>query len=214
MFREMVSNDWFTLLIVLSILLIAISKSLFTSKFADFVALVGNSKYLKIYSKDQRFLDLFDGLLFLNLTFSATLFVLIVFRHQAIGPEINLEFFFKLVIGIGAAFLIKILIERLIGSMFEIDAFIDAYLFQKISYRNFIGLMLVPVNIIFLYAIDPSKTLVYIVIFLLLMINIIGIVTTIKNHQKLLINNFFYFILYLCALEISPYLILYKVIMG
>lgn len=210
----MVSNDWFTLLIILSILLIAIAKSLFASRFTDFLALVGNSKYLKIHSRDQRFLDLFDGLLFLNLTFSVALFVLLVFRHQSIGPEIDLDFFFKLAIGIGAAFLIKILVERLVGSMFEIDSFIDAYLFQKISYRNFIGILLVPINVFFLYSINPSKTLVGIVIIFLLMVNIIGIVTTIKNHQKLLINNFFYFILYLCALEISPYIILYKVIMG
>ncbi|MDC3229281.1 DUF4271 domain-containing protein [Flavobacteriaceae bacterium] len=33
-----------------------------------------------------------------------------------------------------------------------------------------------------------------------------------KNYRSLIFSNFFYFLLYICALEISPYLILYKVI--
>ncbi|WFO18183.1 DUF4271 domain-containing protein [Cellulophaga baltica 4] len=35
-----------------------------------------------------------------------------------------------------------------------------------------------------------------------------GWVTAIRNHQKLITNNFFYFILYLCALEIAPLVLL------
>ncbi|MDC1470085.1 DUF4271 domain-containing protein [Flavobacteriaceae bacterium] len=31
-----------------------------------------------------------------------------------------------------------------------------------------------------------------------------------KFYQKLLMDNFFYFILYLCTLEIGPYILMWK----
>jgi len=69
-----------------------------------------------------------------------------------------------------------------------------------------------PINVLLLYAITPTKWLLIISIGLIILINSVGLVTTFKNHQKLILNNLFYFILYLCALEIGPYLILYKII--
>jgi hypothetical protein len=47
---------------------------------------------------------------------------------------------------------------------------------------------------------------------LVCLINLIGFLTSFKNYQKLINPNFFYFLLYLCALEIGPYVLLYKVI--
>jgi hypothetical protein len=139
---------------------------------------------------------------------------MVCIRHLSDDLTNELGLFAKIGIGIGAILLIKILLERLLGSLFEIDELIDSYLFQKISYRNYLGLILVPINALVLYAIVPSNSVIFIVILLLMFINVIGIVTSFKSHQKSLINNIFYFILYLCALEISPYIILYKWIMN
>ncbi len=214
MLREIVSNEWFTILLLFSVVLIAVTKLAFTARFDDFLTLISNSRYLKIYSRDQKFIDLFDGLLFLNLIISMTLFAVIAMRQLSDGFENEIDLLFKLAIGLGAIFLIKILVERLLGSLFEIDELIDSYLFQKINYRNYIGLILIPINALLLYTITPSENVVYAVIFILLFINVIGIVTTLKSHQKLLFNNILYFILYLCALEISPYIILYKLIIN
>ncbi len=211
MLREIVSQDWFTIMILVSIAMVASSKLAFPARFMDFTTLIGNSKYLKIYSRDQKFVDLFDGLLFLNLVISLSVFIQIAVTRLAGTDMMGIDSFSKLAVGLGTLFMIKILVERLIGSLFEIDAIIDFYLFQKISYRNFLGFMLVPMNALLLFALKPSPTIIYIFIFMLLVLNVIGIVTSIKNNQKLILGNFFYFILYLCALEISPYVILYKV---
>ena len=210
MLREIISNEWFTVLIVLCIGILTFVKVNFSNRFNDFLWVIGNSKYLKIYSRDQKFIDQFDGFLFFNLIISLAIFFFIwndVFL-ESIAFDIIL--FLKLLIGIGAIILIKILLERLVGSLFEIDALIDAYVFQKTNYKNYIGLILLPINILLIFAIQPSKTLIYVVIGLLLFINFIGFLTSFKIHQKLILNNIFYFILYLCALEFAPYIILYK----
>ena len=212
MLRELISNDWLTIFIVLGLVAITISKYLFPSRFNDFIAVIGNSKYLKIYARDQKFIDGFDSLLFLNLVISISVFSFLAYSTLVNLETFDLFVFFKLLFGIGALVLIKILLERLIGSLFEIDTIIDSYLFQKTSYKNFSGFVLLPINIILIFTFDPSKSIIYVIIGLIALINLIGFMTSFKNHQKLILSNLFYFILYLCALEIGPYLILYKLI--
>ena len=176
------------------------------------MTVIGNSKYLKIYARDQKFIDGFDALLFLNQIISVSVFSYIVYASLVSPSEFNLTQFFKLIFGIGVLFLIKVLLERLIGSVFELDSLIDSYLFQKTTYKNYTGFLLLPINCLLIYTISPTKSVIYVCISLIVLINLLGFISSFKNNQKLLLNNLFYFILYLCALEIGPYLILYKLI--
>ncbi|WP_298900702.1 DUF4271 domain-containing protein [uncultured Psychroserpens sp.] len=212
MLREVISNDWFTVFLVLGLVFITLSKYIFAHRFKDFLVVIGNSKYLKIYARDQKFIDGFDALLFFNGIISVSIFAFISYSTLVNPSEFDLNLFFKLLFGIGVLFLIKILLERLIGSLFDIDELIDSYLFQKTTFKNYAGLVLFPINAIIIYTLNPSKPIIYSIIGLIVLINLIGFISSFKNHQKLLLNNIFYFILYLCALEIGPYLILYKLI--
>jgi Domain of unknown function (DUF4271) len=212
MLREIIFNEWITILIVLCIGILAFTKTAFSNRFNDFLWVIGNSKYLKIYSRKQKFIDQFDGLLFLNLVISFSLFFIILDNTFFESNVFSISFFIKLLIGIGAIILIKVLLERLIGSIFEIDSLIDSYVFQKTNYKNYIGLVLLPINILLIFAIQPTKTILFIVIGLLFIVNFVGLITSFKMHQKVILNNLFYFILYLCVLEIAPYIILYKIL--
>jgi Domain of unknown function (DUF4271) len=212
MLRHVSSNEIFTILIVIGLVFIAIAKLISPKRFDDFIVVLGNSKYLKIYIKEQKFFDKFDALLFINLIISASIFGFVVFAlatKNTPAPSPNLMF--KLTVGIGIFILIKVLVERLLGSLFEIDKIIDDYLFQKITYKNYLGILLLPINALLVFSFSPSLKIVYGIIILLLIINIVGVITSFKTHQISLKRNLFYFILYLCALEIAPYIILYKV---
>jgi len=211
MLRETISNEWFTILIVFSLCVLAFAKYTFSNRFNDYLWVLGNSKYLKIYAREQKFIDQFDSLLFVNLVISLSIFSFIGYNEVFAPLEFNITLFIKLFVGIGALILIKILLERLIGSLFDIDALIDSYIFQKTNYKNYVGLVLLPINIILIFALNPSATIIYLILGLIVLINLIGFVTSFKTHQKTVLSNLFYFILYLCALEIAPYVILYKV---
>jgi len=63
-------------------------------------------------------------------------------------------------------------------------------------------------NIILTYVLNDSKIVVFASIFLIVVVNVIGWITIIKNYQKIISGYFFYFILYLCALEIAPFVII------
>ncbi|MGM5469382.1 DUF4271 domain-containing protein [Flavobacteriaceae bacterium LMO-SS05] len=213
MLREIVTNEWITVFIVLALGFLTLSKFLYSRRFEDFLVVIGNSKYLKIYARDQKFIDGFDTLMFLNLVISTSIFSFLMYSEFVNPEEFDLIRFFKLLFGIGALVLIKVLLERLIGSLFEIDALIDSYLFQKTTYKNYTGLVLLPINILLIYTLSPTKNIIYIILVLIFLINLTGFITSFKTHQKALLDNLFYFILYLCALEIGPYFILYWLIL-
>ncbi len=194
---------------------IAAAKLLYSSRFNDFIEIIINSNYLKIYAKDQKFINAFDGLLFINLIISISIFVILTLINLENNiQEQSLQLYYKLLIGIGSVLIIKVLLDRLIGSLFEIDDLMNDYLFQKITFKNYLGLILLPINILFIFVITPSRSLIFGAITLLFIVNFMGFLESFKTHLSLIKSNLFYFILYLCALEIAPYLILYKVLMN
>lgn len=211
MLRDNLSNEFFTILIVTSLVIIALAKLTSPRRFDDFISVLGNSKYLKIYSREQKFFDKFDALLFINLILSVSLFSFIMYQFFTDTKMISVNTMFKLSFGICIFILIKVFVERLIGSLFEIDAMIDQYLFQKISYKNYLGIVLIPINALLLFSFKPTLPFFYVIVILLFIVIIIGLITSFKAHQSLIKHNFFYFILYLCTLEIAPCIILYKV---
>ena len=215
MLREIVFKDWFTILFIVCLITLAFAKWIHSKRFNEFLTILGNSNYLKIFIKEQKFINYFDGLLFINLIISLVIFIHInvtVFYNDQI--DFDFSFFYKLILIVGAIILIKVFVDRLIGSLFEIDELMNDYVFQKITYKNFVGLILFPLNILLIFAIIPSKTILLIIICLLFLVNLTGFITTAITHLRTIKSNFFYFILYLCALEIGPYLILYKVYNG
>ncbi len=214
MLREVISNEWLTIFIVIGILFMTLSKVLFSRRFTDFLTVIGNSKYLKIYAKEQKFIDSFDSLMFVNLIISVSIFSFIAFNSIIEPMDFDIIIFLKILFAFASIILIKVLIERLIGSLFDIDKLIDSYLFQKTSYKNYSGFVLLPINILLLFTLTPSKIVIYAIFILIILINLIGFITSFKTYQKQVLGNLFYFILYLCALEIGPYVILFKVIKG
>ena len=210
MLREVVSNEWFTIFIVFCLLILAIAKLSFSKRFNEYIGVIGNSKYLKIYGRDQKFIDQFDALLFINLVISISIFSLLSYSTLISELSFDIFLYLKIVLAIGAVLLIKVLIERLIGSLFDLDEIMDVYVFQKTNYRNYIGLILLPINVILIYGIQPNPIIIYSIIGILIIVLLSGFFTTFKSYQKLFLGNLFYFILYLCALEIGPYIILYK----
>ena len=103
----------------------------------------------------------------------------------------------------------KYLIEKIIATSFNIEEFIEQFNLQKVSYRTYIGLIILPVDIILYYNNNSSKFIIFFFIVIILAINTATYVLSLKNYQNLIFGKLFYFILYLCALEIAPYYFMY-----
>ena len=106
--------------------------------------------------------------------------------------------------------IVKTSIEKIIGTIFSIEKLIDHYIYEKLSYRNFLSLLLIITNLIFYFSIKPDLNTLLILTGILFLVNMLILSYSYKNYRSLIFSNLFYFLLYICALEISPYLILYK----
>ena len=118
--------------------------------------------------------------------------------------------FLKILFVVFVFIIVKTSIEKMIGAIFSIEKVINHYIYEKLSYRNFLSLLLIVTNLIFYFSVKPDLNTLLIFTSILFLINILILFYTYKNYRSLIFSNFFYFLLYLCALEISPYLILYK----
>ena len=210
MLREVLFNDWYTIFIVASLAIIVSAKLLNFNRFSDFTRLLGNSNYLRIYFKDHKFLDPFDVLLFLNFCVNGTLLIVLTYTHYVQNVEIAPLMFLKIAAILCAGTLIKILLELGIGYLFDIPKLFHSYVFQQVSFFNFLGIVLLPLNSLMIFGVPNHHISLLVILIISGLILFIGFIKSIKSYQKLLINNLFYFILYLCTLEIGSYILLCK----
>ena len=210
--RNYITHEWFTIFTIIGLFSIVVAKFLNTLRFNDFIYVIGNSKYLKIYTKDQKFIDQFDSFLFVNLSLSLSIFIYFAYSTFVSPLSFELISFLKLLFAVSTIIIIKTLLERLIGSLFEIDRLIDDYLFQKTTFKNLSGILFLIANLFLIYTNYNIEIIIITAFILVCIINLIGFLGSFKTYQKLINHNFFYFLLYLCALEIGPYVLLYKVI--
>jgi len=211
--RNVNTNDWLTILLVLALVLVSIAKGLFESRFTYFTSLLTNNKYISVYGKEKKLvLNWFNLLLFSSQIISLAIFVYLSFYSISDLAETTNYLFIKIISYLLIIIAFKYFLEKTIAAVFEVDALFEDYNFQKISYRNLISLYLIPINVLLIYFSFSSTVLLYVMISLFILINLIVQLIIFRKYQKLIIDNLFYFILYLCALEIAPYLVVLKVI--
>ncbi len=203
------NKDWITLLFVVTLSLVAITKTAFENRFSDFTNLIGNNKYLKIYKDSSNLMSWFTILLYVVQMFSFSFFIQLVLTYYGYTFKTNWVTFVQIFTFLSFFTLSKFLVEKIIATAFDVENYIEQFNLFKVSYRTYIGLLLLPINLILYYS-DFMNTYVIIgILATLLAFNAITYLLSLKNYQKFLFGNLFYFILYICTLEIAPYYFIY-----
>ena len=210
--RVVESKDWVTILFIVAFGMVAITKSAFENRFSDFIKLIANNKYLKIYKDSSNLMSWFTILLFVVQLISLSFFVQLVLSYFGYTTKTNWITYIQIFTFLSFFVLSKFLIEKIIATSFNIEGFIEQFNLFKVSYRTYIGLFLLPVNIVLFYTNFVKTYMIIGAIAILLVINAVTYLISLKNYQKLLLSKLFYFILYICALEIAPYYFMYYVI--
>lgn len=199
------SLDWMTLILFLSMVVLTLVKYLFGNRFLSFIILPFNNKYIVLNNKKGRLLNWFHILLTIFQLINFSLFIFLLQKTFFGLPKNGHLFIFLVIASVLILFqLIKILLQFGKGFVFNTKGLISDLVFNKTSYFNYSSLIMFVSNIILIYILKDSKTIIYITIILIISINVIGLINLLKNYQKAIIPYFLYFILYLCALEIAP----------
>lgn len=205
--------DWITIIFIICFILIVLVRNLYTNRFNEFLYILTSNKFMLFKGKENNAFHGFNILLFSVNALSISVLIFWFYKYYTNPFPANYLFIYIRILTAYVCFiLLKFGVEKIISNIFNIDKVIDIYLFQKLSYRNYIALLVFPITLLLIYTLNISDLWVYGVAGFILLANLTGIFNIFKQYQKLISANWFYFILYLCALEIAPYFILYKLI--
>lgn len=203
------NKDWATLLFLLSFIIIAFSKSVSENRFNDFINLIFSDKYIKVYRDSSHLKSGFTISLFLVQVISLAFFIQLSLHIFGYASKTDWILYIQITTFLIFFILSKFLIEKIIATSFNIEEFAEQFNLQKVTYRTYIGLFLLPIDIILFYYDNFSRSIPATIIGIVLVINVLTYFISIKNYQNLIFSKLFYFILYLCAFEIAPYYFIY-----
>jgi len=210
--REIISSDWALFLFVIAFVIVAVNKNVFAARFFEFIRLGISDKYNKIYRDSSNLLSTFTISMFVVQLISFSFFILLLLHEFQIKSKTDGIAYVQIVTFLSFFILSKFLIEKIIATTFQIEEFITQFNLLKVNYRTYLGFIMLPLNIVIYYNVLNYKWLLLVVVGIVLLFNVFTYLLTIKAYQNLVNRKLFYFILYLCTLEIAPYYFMYYLI--
>ncbi len=207
------NHHWVSLVFLAILIFLTLAKVLYKDRLLHTATLFISVKYLFIYFGKEKndIINLFQFLLFMvQLLVLSLLFYFANDRWQ-FSPELNgLNGFLLLVGSVGLYFCFRYLMGLFLAEIFNIKNKYSRIVYDKVSYFNNLILWILPFLILSIYANIYKESFFKITFSILTVLLILRYSLILLNNKKLIINNLFYFILYLCALEIAPLAIILK----
>ncbi|HTR30709.1 MAG TPA: DUF4271 domain-containing protein [Puia sp.] len=155
--------------------------------------------------------------LLLNILFviSAGLYACFLLHYSQWGAGVNFWILYLNCMGLLAAiYLVKFVVLKFIGWVFSISRATDIYIFIVFLVNKMLGIFLLPFLIVIIFSEQVWRevfiTISLAMIFVFWAYRILASYRPIRNEIKL---TPFYFFLYLCAFEVAPLLLIYKVLL-
>ncbi|WP_347173200.1 DUF4271 domain-containing protein [Polaribacter uvawellassae] len=202
------SNNWLTLVFILGLLLLVVLKTLNQQKLFEY----SRAFFLKgfIEKKVEERASFFNGFNIILFLFSVLVYALLFTLSTVFffpETELNIQLYLKITAFVFSYFTVFIALDFSLCHLLEIRTELAHLIAAKWGYSYNIALFLFPILIFTTY----SFLTVYALLTVFVILFTLSIVLTFINNKNLIINKLFYFILYLCALEIAPLLIIYKI---
>ena len=199
MIRDIISNDSLTILLFGSIFFMIILKKIDPITFSQNLSFRKKELVNKISTKlwGIKFLEILYNLLFIS-----NISILLAFFKD---ENFNLIIYYELLKYVFIFFTSKVLFDVIIGKVFSINRIMKIYVWQKLVYCNSLGIVLLLFNFLIAYTIFDKQYMVSFFIALSILYLIFAYYSIFFSMKKEIFKNWFYFILYLCTLEIIPY---------
>ena len=201
------TKSWVTALIMLLFIGVVLLKALDTNRFKGSVFSLFNINFIESESEENRtFFDSFKVVIFM---FTVIALSLLAYRFKMYRLSINVTSFLSYLpvfLSLLSYFLIKRTLEYLLFHLFLIKRDVRFFIVSKVNYLYTITFLLYLVIVLSEYIGFKQVYLFYFAALLFIVRFVIHLVA----NKKLIFNKLFYFILYICAVEIAPLFILFK----
>ncbi|WP_311455987.1 DUF4271 domain-containing protein [uncultured Capnocytophaga sp.] len=200
-------NDWIFISFIAILGIIAFIKTYHSFRFKEFLNLLTNNKYIIIFNKKERSNTLFTTLLLIVQWVAMSICIWLIFSFFNINISIyNIHSEYIIFIGIGLFILLKLAIQFFISYSLNINNFLRSYLFIRLSYSNYASFILLLFLFLIIYGMKSNIYLVCLSLLIFVFIHILGIISFVKLYKNEIRSYWYYFILYLCTFEITPYI--------
>ncbi len=211
----LIRSDWITIVFLLIFALLGLAKYTYKGRLVELVAVFFTKRYFLHYGKEnQLVINRFNVILFSvqTLILSIYFFLTIQFYKPELIPVNGLILFLKICVGIVLFFLFKLLFGYVLAVLFEIKKQYNQVVFAKRTYLFSISVLLFPMLLLVFYAKNYNLLLFQLSVLLLSILLIVRYLFVLKSNKSVILKELFYFILYLCALEIAPLVLIFKII--
>lgn len=214
--RIVFSPDWITIVFLVVLILTAIIKNNFSGQLTSLFSLLYSDKYYSDFGKVKPVIWNNFNILF----FFIFLLISSVIIYYALNAHVNelfrfdFGYFLKILAVLFIFLVIKYTFEVFLSSLFEIFEEYKFFSFVKISNLFLISIYLLPV-LLFITYVNSSHYKIFIAASLVLL----GLLILFRyiralQYDRINFSNIFYLFLYLCALEIAPIILIYKLIVS
>jgi hypothetical protein len=204
--------DLVTFVILFCMMVLSLANYFFPLKLRETIMAVWNSRHYSQIEKEGGLMnDWVSFFLFLNY-----LLVMILLSYQVITfYEIKfhnlslLLFIAYLLAGLILFYVLKYIVLFFLAWVFKTRGSTEAYFRNILIINNFTGIVILPILIV--NAFNPTSYLIYVALIFLIVINLYKVIRgSLLGFQKVEFPAY-YLILYLCAIEIAPILLLIKI---
>lgn len=214
--RPIENHNWITLVISFAVVLLIMLRTFSRKKFnSNFKMLFSGRAVTQMMREERAFMNRASFSLSICFLIVLPLFLFQVTSYFGISAPGNTSFNFYLKIAgtIVAAYAMKIIVLKAVGFVFEADVMMNENIFSIFLFSEMLGIFLLPavIGIAFVESIPPQY-FIYSGLGLWTMVfiyrNFRGWISRSAEEQV----SKFYLLLYLCALEILPLLVLIKLL--
>ncbi|AZQ42895.1 DUF4271 domain-containing protein [Nonlabens ponticola] len=208
--RYALNLDWVAVVLMLCLTALGVVRQVSNIALSDFLGVYTSSKFIKITSDDR--MDNYKLLLFTGLITYPILISLVLYKLHVdfYGGDSGILTYGIILTVVSAFLLFKHYLGRLIGTVANFEFLLDQADHSRNIYRVALCFLLILLNLFIYYVFPTYEQVVLIacttVLFVFLLYHFIIIGSLLKSIG----GSILYFILYLCTLEIAPYLLLYK----
>ncbi|WP_158840092.1 DUF4271 domain-containing protein [Polaribacter sp. L3A8] len=207
--RVVVDNSWITILLVCLLACVFLLRGISAVRLRGCASSLINSNFVETeIEENSSFFDPFKNIIFIFSVFVLSLLVYKIYVFYSPSALEGVYAFFKIFGVVFVYFTIKRLSELLLSFLFMIHKKLDFFLVSKSIYLYAISFLVLVAVVLEEYSQLNTLFLVY---FSGVLFSVRFIFHGVRN-KKLIFSELFYFILYLCAFEIAPLFILFKLL--
>jgi hypothetical protein len=209
------NRDWLLLMLIGALLVLGLLRYRFPRRMAELMLLPINDKYFALEGRQKGIGHPFNlAMLGVQITAFGLLLAALKMTRSATPELLNFALFIKGILVISLYLILRYSLDWVVGYIFNCQKILSEYRYQRLSFHHLIALALLFLLTIMFFSALSFQTLTPVILFGVIFALFTTVIYSVRRNSATLITNFLYFILYICALEIAPYALLYQAAMA